>query len=313
MSETMRPDFTPDGVADEFGEDLRLGLLIATQGAHRMIQMFTDAKREQARESREQAQQFQAEVQAHHAMAMAATRNAGSDRWWQETSPRDIAHAWEVARTWEGRDPELSERAQAIREGLSDRYGIADPDTMTVKDLVDAARDDRGLAAQAPLAAAQWEESEYGQLADRLRDERRRLETDAVKGRESGWSAPGGGDYQDGWLQNRIEGLGELERDAHLEQRHAGDRADRLVEHGAKPGSGREWEAAWDTPERRERLRSHLVEAGVPADAVRARLLADHAQGRPPSEAARTVPTGRGQTPARHAAKVPHQQRRQTR
>lgn len=313
MSETMRPDFTPDGVADEFGEDLRLGLLIATQGAHRMIQMFTDAKREQERESREQAQQFQAEVQAHHAMALAATRDAGSDRWWQDTSPRDIAHAWEVARTWEGRDPELSERAQAIREGLADRYGIADPDTMTVKDLVDAARDDRGLAAQAPLAAAQWEESEYGQLADRLRDERQRLEADVVKGRESGWSAPGGGDYQDGWLENRIESLGGLERDARLEQRHAGERADRLVEHGARPGSSQEWAAAWDTAERREQLRSHLVDTGTPPDAARARILADHAQGRPPGEAARAGAVQQGPPSRRRPNLAQQQQRRRTR
>lgn len=304
MSE-IRLDTAPDGIEDQGGEDLRLALLIAAQGAQRLMQTFTDRSRQREQASREGSRRFQAELEAHKAMATAVTRDAGSERWWQESSPQQIAHAWEVARVWEGRDPELGSRAQTLRDGLTARYGISDPDVLTVRDLVAAQRDDRAAQVASPLEHAEWQAREFGRYAEELAREREALTADL---REGGTTVQ---DYPD-WTGARVDGLEGLEREARLGQRHAEARADRLRAYGAAPGTNQEWSTAWDTAERREALRGRLQAAGVPADAANARLLTDRAQGVPPQASVGQQPATPG--PARRAAAPRRtQQQRRTR
>lgn len=286
----IRIDTTQDGVEDQIGEDLRLGLLIAAQAAHRLMDRFSERAREREREAREETQRFQAELEAHRAMAAAVTRDAGTDRWWQESSPQQIARAWEVGRVWEGRDDELSARVQAVREGLADRYGITDPDQLTVRDLVAAQRDERAAQLASPLESAEWEARQYGQFAAELRRERQDLAQDVNQDREQPSRPREFVAGQDGtevhdraeWAQDRVHALADLERQARHGETEAKERADRLRGHGAKPATDREWATAWDTADRREALRTRLREAGVPADAASSRLLTDRAQGQPP-------------------------------
>lgn len=262
MSE-IRLDTAPDGVEDQVGEDLRLALLIAAHGAQRLMQTFTDKSRQREQENREATHRFQAELEAHKAMATAVTRDAGSERWWQESSPQQIAHAWGVARVWEGRDPELDSRAQALRDGLSDRYGISDPDLLTVRDLVAAQRGERAAQVASPLEHAEWEAREFGHYAEELARQREALTTDPGESRPDEVHRSAAGEAGTGvqehpeWAGAPAEGLEALERDARLGQRHAEDRADRLRSYGAKPSTDHEWSKAWDTAERREALRTH--------------------------------------------------------
>lgn len=319
MSE-VRIDTTPDGVDDELGDDLRLGLLIATQGAQRIVQMITDTMREREQAQTQETERFRAELEAHRAMATAATRDAGTDKWWQDSSPMQIADAWAVARVWEGQDPELTRRAEAMREGLSDRYGIANPDELGVRDLVKARQDDRAAQVADPLAFAQWQEREYGQFANDLAGQREQLvglREQAPDGRRQFMGGEDGLAVQDqgAWLDARIGSLEDLERGARLEQEHAAQRGERLLATGAAPATGREWTDAWNTVERREALRTDLTAAGAHPEVVNARLLAERGIGFSPAEAARAGRQAANQAPsqAQRGVRQQQQQARRTR
>lgn len=286
-------DATPDGVEDQIGEDLRLTLLVATQGAQRMMQVWNDRSREREQMEREQAQRFQAELEAHKAMAQAATRDAGSEQWWQRASPAQIAAAYAAAQVWESRDPQLASTAEQLREGLADRYGIADPDQMSVQDLVHASKDNRAAQVAGPLAHAEWEGRQYGSYADELGRQRAGIEAQLAaatssEGQPRQFVAGADGTTvheRPEWLHHRAAAIGDLEDQARQSRRQSEDRADRLRGQGATTQSEQEWSKKWDTPERREALRERLRTAGVPADAAAGRLLTDRAMGRSPRAA----------------------------
>lgn len=321
MSEnSFRIDSTPDGMEDEFQDDLRLGLLLATQAGQFLAQRVASQMDEARRQSQDQAQRAQAEIEAHRAAAHAATRDAGEQTWWDRSTPAQIAGAWHLARGWEVHDEQMSQRAGFIREGLADRYGITDPDRLEVADLVNAARDERAAQVASPLDDAKWKEREFGRYADELAAQRNQLETDLAAPPPRGWKLPVAGlpdlwptsnlyvantdeveqGYQrEEWLESRIDALDGLERDARLGQPYAADRADRLTGHGAKPAIGQEWDRAWDTAERREGLRERMVQAGVPPETIRGRMAAETAQGRPVRDAVRTPSRSAGEDDAR--------------
>lgn len=280
-------DATPDGVEDQIGEDLRLTLLVATQGAQRMMQVWNDRSREREQMEREQSQRFQAELEAHKAMAQAATRDAGSEQWWQRVSPAQIAAAYAAAHVWEDRDPQMATTAQSLREGLADRYGIINPEELTVQDLVEAGKGEGAARVAGPLAYAEWESKQYGAYADELGRQRGDVEAQlaTVTGNQRQLVAGDAGtEVHEGpeWLRHRADALGGLANQARRGQNDAEGRADRLRGQGATLQGEAGWSKQWDTPERREALRDRLSAAGVPADAAAGRLLADRAMGRPP-------------------------------
>lgn len=291
-------DTTPDGVEDQIGEDLRLTLLLAAQAAQRMVQMFDERSRDARRDSQDATRRFHAELQAHHAAALAATEGAGSDRWWREATPREMAAAWQAARVWEGRDPELSGRVAALREGFADRYGVSDADQLRLVDVMAMRGDstDRQAMLASPLAEAEWQADQARVYGEELRAEGERLRAELadlptgqrqfVAGEEVQ-----GFDRRD-WLESRLHAVEETAGQAQTVQGEAEARADRLRATGAKEPSGQDWAATWDTPQRREALRSRLERANVPADAAAARLLTDRAQGMPPQAATWRPPTG---------------------
>lgn len=293
-------DSTPDGVEDQLGEDLRLTLLLATQAAQRMVQMFDERSRERARESEDATRRFQAETQAHHAAAIAATAGCDSDRWWQEATPRQLVAAWQAARVWEGREEEMTSRAGLLREGFADRYGVTDPDQLRLVDVMAMRGDTEDKTAQldSPLAQARWQGDQARAYAEELSAEADRLRTELsdlplgqrqfVAGEEVA-----GFDRKD-WLESRLGAVEHTATQARDVQAQAEARVERLSATGATqaPAEQKSWDARWDTPERRQALRDRLERANVPADAATARLLTDRAQGMPPSAATWRPPTG---------------------
>lgn len=294
----IRVDSTPDGVEDQIGEDLRLTLLLAAQAAQRMVQMFDERSRDSAREGQDATRRFQAEMQAHHAAAVAATQDSGTDRWWQEATPRQMAAAWQAARVWEGRDPELTERVAALREGFADRYGVADPDQLRLVDVMAMRGDSTDKQAQlaSPLAEAQWQADQARVYGEELRAEGDRLRAE-LGDLPAGHRQFVAGDQVQGfdrrdWLESRLHAVEQTAGQAQSVLREAEGRVQRLSATGAKAPAEQDWAAKWDTPERREGLRSRLERANVPADAAAARLLTDQAQGLPPQAATWRPPTG---------------------
>lgn len=296
-------DAAPDQVEDQLTEDFRLTLLLATQAAQHMVAAFTERQREARAQSQEETRRFQAELQAHRAMALASTRDAGSEAWWQESAPRDMAHAWEVAKVWEERDPELSQRAARMREGFSDRFGIQDPDGMSLEDLVQARAADPARV-ESPLQEAEWRSGQYADYANELRQEHRRL-----TGQLSATDHPGDAlsETERDSIITRLASAGSLAAHADRLSAAAAGEAERLRAAGSPPRSLSDTATAWDTPQRREALRERLRAANVPEDAQQARLLTDRAQGSPPEAAASRPPAG--QAPA-HRGPAARQLRR---
>lgn len=309
-------DSSNDQVDDQVTEDLRLALLIGTQAAQQLVQRFTESQREAQRGAAELTRQFNAEIAAHKAIALAATQRVGDARWWNDTSPRDLAHAWEVAKVWEGRDPELESRLQAFREGLADRYGVTDPDTLTLRDLIEhsGSTEEQRSRLASPLAHAEWEAAQYGTYAQELSAEADRLRElaaqptpddrgvhmapssiDAPRMFEAGTDGTSVS-TQEQWATSRLDVIEDLQSQAEAARDEATARADRLRGTGeSTPARGPESQRAkeWDTPERREALRSRLARANVPPDAAQARLLTDRAQGVPPEAATWPAPKGK--------------------
>lgn len=111
------------------------------------------------------------------------------------------------------------------------------------------------------------------------------------------------------WLESRLHAVEETAGEAQTVQGEAEARADRLRAAGAKDPSAQDWAATWDTPERREALRSRLERANVPADAAAARLLTDRAHGMPPQAATWRPPHGTP-TAQRRPPTLPHSRQR---
>ncbi len=65
-----------------------------------------------------------------------------------------------------------------MREGFADRFGIQDPDQLTVRDLIQTAESSAEAQARAasPLAQAEWEVAQFGSYADELGREAERLQ-----------------------------------------------------------------------------------------------------------------------------------------
>lgn len=220
-------------------------LLIATQGAQRLMQMWNDSAREREHMEREQAQRFQAELEAHKALARASTRDAGTEAWWQRVSPAQVASAYAAAHVWESRDPDMATTAQTLREGLADRYGITNPDQLSVQDLVHASKDERAAQVAGPLAHAEWESAQYGRYADELGRQRTAVEAQlaAVDGGRQFVAGEQDTEVYDRpeWLRHRAAALADLEGLARYGQQIADGRADRLRVQGATL----QGEAAW--------------------------------------------------------------------
>lgn len=289
-------DSTPDGVEDQLGEDLRLSLLLAAQSAQRLIQIFDERQQDLARQSQDATRRFQAEMQAHHAAATAATQGCDQDRWWHEASPRQLAAAWQAARVWEGREADMTARVETLREGFSDRYGVDDPDQLRLVDVMATRGDSADKAARlaSPLAEAEWTADQARAYADELTRESNRLRAelnDLPAGQRQfvAGEQTAGFDRHD-WLTARLAAVERTAGDAQATQRQAEATADRLRAAGAGTQDPKAWGATWDIPERRHALRERLLAANVPSDAAQARLLTDRAQGMPPSAATRRPP-----------------------
>lgn len=124
-------DLTPDGIGDEVTEGFKMALLIAARLAEKVVERISQQSRDAERQAEEGARAGREQLQAHRALARAACRDVGTDRWWEGAGPAEVARAWQMARPWEEHDPELARTTQDLREGLESRYGVPDPDGWT--------------------------------------------------------------------------------------------------------------------------------------------------------------------------------------
>ena len=323
----MSSERESDGIGELAEDVLRIGILIGTRLAQRHAQQRAHRLHAAARQS-EQAREREERIQAlERAAALSSLSAVRSRAWWDHADADDIRKAWTTAREWQGQDPRADEAVYRIADELADRYGLdvrkTDPGilgeqaqipaqtTLTVDELV--AYDQRAHEQLERLAEQRAEltgddqslEPDAQQRLQHLQDqtveltEIRDLIAEDLADRRQQEPQPADQDASE--RQERRELI-----DAEL---LAGTTTAGIPPAVAAVDAAA---AAYDTQERREQLRERLQNAGVPDQAVAARVLADAGQGVPAAEAAAARGPGAKARPGARNPKgrSPSQQRR---
>ena len=324
----MSTERESDGIGELTEDLLRIAILIGTRLAQRHAQQRANRLEQAARQS-EQAREREERIQAlERDAALSSLSGVRSQAWWDHGDADDIRRAWTTAREWQGQDPRAAEAVYRMVDELQDRYGLdvreTDPSvlgeqpqipahtTLSVEELVaydqrlheqlerlaeqraQLAGDDPSLDPGAEQRLQQLHEQtvEVTEIRDLIAEDvadRRQCEPEAPREQD---------------LRERQERR-EL-ADAELRTGVAAAGVPPAVEAVDTAA------AAYDTHERRAQLRERLQNAGVPDQAVDARVVSDTGQGLPAAEAvagrgpsARARPTGRNPK-----GRAPTQQRR---
>ena len=304
-----------DGIGELAEDLLRIAILIGTRLAQRHVQQRAQRLEQAARQS-EQAREREERIQAlARDAALGSLSGVRWQSWWDHADVDDIRQAWTTAREWQGQDLRADEVVYRMADELHNRYGLdvreTDPSvlgqqpqlsahtTLTAEEL--AAYDQRlheeierlaeqhaqladdealDAAAQERLAQVQQETAELTELRDLIAEDLAERQQNEPR-------------------------AGEDDRRQRREERELVDAE--LVTGSPAAGippavAAVDVAAAYDTHGRREQLRERLQNAGLPEQAIDARVLADTGQGLPASEAAAT--TGRSPR-ARPASRNP--------
>jgi len=113
-----------DGIEDALEGQLRVLITAAGQVAERVTRAREDALRRTRAGSEHQARAVQSRLAAAQAAARVELGNVHRPDWWEQASPEQIGHTYQVARAWATDDPEAGRAEQRIRNELRTRYGI---------------------------------------------------------------------------------------------------------------------------------------------------------------------------------------------
>lgn len=323
----MSSERESDGIGELTEDLLRIAILMGTRLAQRRAQQRATRLEQAARQS-EQARAREERIQAlERDAALSALAGVRSRAWWEHADGDDIRRTWTTAREWQEQDPRAGEAVYRMADELHRRYGLdvreTDPSvlgeqgqipaqtTLSIDELV--AYDERvheqleRLAEQrAQLAGddpsldpgAQQRLQQLHEQAVELIEIRDLIAEDLAERRQHEPAAP---------REQHVRGRQERRELADAELRTGAAAA------GIPPAVETvDAAAAYDTHERREQLRERLQNAGVPDQAVEARVVADTGQGLPAAEAvARRGPSARARPGGRNPkGRAPSQNRR---
>ncbi|MGP0048564.1 MAG: hypothetical protein ACLPZR_06895 [Solirubrobacteraceae bacterium] len=327
----MSFDRESDGIG-ELGEDvLRAAILIGTRLAQRHQQQRAQRLQQAAQQSQD-VRERELRIQAmERQRAIAGLAGVRSEAWWAHADAHDIRTAWTTARDWQAEDPRAQQAVYRIADELHARWGLdvrqTDPSafgeqpalpaqtTLSAEELaaydqhlqhelenvneqrVRLAGEDpeqRQASDQQTLAQVDERAGQLSELRDLIADEF------ADRQQAEGTLQPSGTD------QRRSE-----ERELASAELRTGSPA---FGGAAAVGTAAAGEVLYDSQQRRDHLRQRLQEAGLPDQAVQARLLSDAGQGLPAIEAAAAHGTGPRARPAtrnpKGRAPSPRQRRR---
>jgi len=113
-----------DGIQDALEGQLRVLITAAGQVAERVTRAREDALRRTRAGSEHEARAVQSRLAAAQAAARVELGNVHRPEWWEQASPDQIGHTYQVARAWATDDPEAGRAEQRIRDELRTRYDI---------------------------------------------------------------------------------------------------------------------------------------------------------------------------------------------
>ncbi len=325
----MSFDRESDGIA-ELGEDavraaILIGIRLGTRLAQRRQQQRAERLQQAARQSREARAREQRIQTMERQRAVAGLAGVRSGSWWAHADAYDIRTAWRTARDWRAQDPRAQEAVYRIADELHARWGLdvhqTDPG---------AFGEQPALPAQTTLTAeelAAYDEQLQREL-ENVNEQRVQLvcEDDLAQREPGGQQALAALDERAGELSELrdliAEDLAERQQGGTLQPSDADQRRSEQRELASaelrtgSPALGGETavagEVLYDSHQRREHLRERLQRAGLPDQAVQARVLSDAGQGVPAVEAAAAQGTGPRARPATRNPKgrAPSRQRR---
>jgi hypothetical protein len=326
----MSTERESDGIGELTDDLLRIAILMGTRLAQRHAQQRTN-RLEQATRQSEQARAREQRIQAlERGAALSSLAGVRSRAWWDHAGADDIRRTWTTAREWQGQDPRAGEAMYRMADELHRRHGLdvraTDPSvlgaqgqipaqtTLSVDELVaydqrvheqlerlaeqraqlageDPSVEPAGTRAQQRLQEVQEQTVELTEIRDLIAE-------DLADRRQHEPDAPHEQDVRERQERREL---------ADAELRTGATAA------GIPPAvEAVDAAAAYDTHERRAQLRERLQNAGVPDQAVDARVVADTGQGLPAAEAAAgRGPSARARPGARNPkGRAPSQQRR---
>lgn len=113
-----------DGIEEAFEGQLRVLVTATSQIAERIAREREQALRQAEARSQQEARELQSRMEAERRAARAELSNVYREQWWNQASPEQIGHAYQVARAWEREDPEAVRAQQRMRDELRTRYGV---------------------------------------------------------------------------------------------------------------------------------------------------------------------------------------------
>lgn len=139
-----------DGIEEAFEGQLRVLVTAASQIAERIAREREQALRQAEARSQQEARELQSRMEAERRAARAELSNVYREQWWNQASPEQIGHAYQVARAWEREDPEAVRAQQRMRDELRTRYGVdvnaTEADPAAVRAAVERAEHERAQA-----------------------------------------------------------------------------------------------------------------------------------------------------------------------
>ena len=261
-----------DGIAETVERQLQVAVAGATVSARVIVARRQQALREAQSKSEESARALRARQNEERELAAARLSPVFDDGWWETATPQDVASMWHDASSWTSSPEELAADAVAPAPTIFDRAAGR---------ITQEVHERSGLDVADVAALAELQHLERAHHAAEL-----------------------GSDVA---AADRPSGRAEDRRTP------AAENPGRAPGAAAAPAGGpRERSVAgFDDPARREQLREQLEQAGVPEQAIQARVLADIGQG---SEAANATHNADAavsavRSPARTAAPPRHRHR----
>ena len=290
---------------DEVMRHARYVLTAAARVGQTLLNVRQQQQDRAARESQERSRQLAQQIAQAEQQARVRYRFVESPEWWEQARPEQVGQIYRDSVAFAQQDPAAQQARQRIETEAAARYGVDlrehHPNEAGAK--LAQAREEHARKPQysdtqaaADLAAAEAADqaeqlrAQAGDLLDQV-EENQDLATganlDDLDHDVQADEAPRQSDQVD---QEQKAGA-----DQALSEDRAGAAgvdqaaAEELVDHANSAGSTKDGDerVPWDSPERRAATEEQLHAAGVPADAVQARMMADVSQAKPAREGAK--------------------------
>jgi len=252
-----------DGIEEAITGQLRVAVTAAGRIGETIARFREEALRRAAARDQREARELRSRLDAERQAARAEVANVGRGEWWDNSTPEQIGHAYQVARAWRDEDQEIARAEQRMAHELRDRYGIdataagGDPDQVRqlIRQHAERAEQERA-SADAERSRAAAEEVEALRLLSLADQEDRRAD------------------------EARAKAVGEPDAEESARARAEAEEREAIADRAREDGR-----AAYDSADRRSSTAAELEGRGIGQETIATRMRADVSQAKPATAA----------------------------